>query len=58
MTLDKDSTELTMHGLAQVTVNAFNHIIRMSKNVLSIFFKKIQYLVPILNPLKEKYKVN
>lgn len=57
MTLDKDSTELTMHGLAQVTVNAFNHIIRMSKNILSIFLKT-QYLVPILNPLKEKYKVN
>lgn len=57
MTLDKDSTELTMHGLAQVTVNAFNHIIRMSKNILSIFLKT-QYLVPILNPLKEKYKMN
>lgn len=53
---NKDITELTMHGLTQVTINAPNHIIRVSK----IFYQmvlKIQYLVSIFNYLK-KYKDN
>lgn len=47
----------TMHGLTQVTINALNRIIRMSKIFYQMFLK-IQHLVSIFNYLKEKYKDN